>query len=343
MGILITVLVIIVIAAGALMAPGLNVSEVYCEGNVNIAPEELVTASGLEIQKNILISNVGRAERNIGKLPFVEKVSVKRVFPDKICIRVTERVPAAYVKAGTEGAVVDINGVVLHKTEGYQMAGIISQYTPEPEISKEEDKPSEEEKTETEETEETESEETEAVQSEEEEIQQSEEPVVEYSIPFADGFEIKDTDEGKKASASDKVRFDEVLKICEALRGAGLLERCTYIDVTNMGDIRIMIENRLDVRIGNSDNIGYRAKFLAQVINEKISAYEKAVMDYRGDDIYVRAPEDGKARVVPKETDEEEDSDADEETEDDTEEDDTEASENETEEDEETRRVPGEI
>lgn len=63
-----------------------------------------------------------------------------------------------------------------------------------------------------------------------------------------------------------------------------------------------MIEKRLEVQMGNTDNIEYRCAFLAKVVNEKISSTEYAVLDYKGDDIYVRQPDDGKERVVPKPT-----------------------------------------
>ena len=52
--------------------------------------------------------------------------------------------------------------------------------------------------------------------------------------------------------------------------------------------------------LGDADNIDYRAKFMAEVINNKISAYEVAILDYTGDDIYVRPREDGKQRVAEK-------------------------------------------
>lgn len=76
------------------------------------------------------------------------------------------------------------------------------------------------------------------------------------------------------------------------------MQKSTYIDVTDLTNIRLIIENRLDVLLGDADNIDYRAKFMAEVINNKISAYEVAVLDYTGDDIYVRPHDDGKQRVV---------------------------------------------
>ena len=48
------------------------------------------------------------------------------------------------------------------------------------------------------------------------------------------------------------------------------------------------------------DNLSYKTRFLAKVINEGISAYEHAVVDYRGEDVYVRPHDDGEDRVKTK-------------------------------------------
>ena len=64
-----------------------------------------------------------------------------------------------------------------------------------------------------------------------------------------------------------------------------------------MDDIRLVIENRLEVLLGKADNIDYRCKFLAEVINTRISASESVILDYRGDDIYAETRDDGKERV----------------------------------------------
>ncbi len=299
--VLMVVLVLIVAAAGALMAPGLNVVEVYCEGNVNISSEELIAVSQIETGRNILLARVGKAEREVKKLPFADDAEVKRVLPNKICIRVTERVPAAYVRAGTEGVMLDTAGIILKKIEPSLLEQLALAYTPDPtpEIT---DKDKKSDKDESEEADESEEEQPPGEEAEE---QSAVLPEGLHSIPLVEGIELKNSDEGKQARCDDEERLKILIEICTALNDSGLLNRATYLDITESSDIRLVVENRLDIQLGSTNNIAYRAKFLTEVINTRISAYEKAVMDYRGDDIYVRAPEDGKARTIPK-TDEEE-------------------------------------
>lgn len=91
-----------------------------------------------------------------------------------------------------------------------------------------------------------------------------------------------------------------MLKTFRDLEKAGLLIRSTYLDVTNLNDVTLVIEKRLEIQLGTLDNMEYRSAFLAKVINEKISGTEHVIMDYRSEDIYVRQPEDGQARMIPK-------------------------------------------
>lgn len=308
--VLIAGLVIIVAAAGALMAPGLNVVEVYCEGNVNLKFEEISAVSQIKTGTNILLVNTRRAEREIKKLPFVNSVEVKRILPNKICIRTEERVPAAYVRAGTEGIVIGADKIILKRLDAVEFGSIVAKNTPIfTETAKEnEQKDSEKKDTEKKETENKEAksgeraadsngtENAEDTGQPQQEIQNG----VQYNIPLIEGIEVKNTDEGKAARCDDKDKLQIVLDICKALENADMLNRSTYLDVSDLSSIWLIIENRLDVRLGSADNIEYRAKFLAEVVNTGISAYEKAVVDYRGEDIYVRTPDDGKARTAPK-------------------------------------------
>lgn len=314
MGILITVLTLIVVVAAVLMIPVFNVTEIYCEGNINLRAEEVISASQLATDKNILLSNIGRARRSVEKLPIVEEASVRRVFPDKICITITERTPAAYIARGAECVAVAIDGTVLEVITDGRAMSIVDGCTPKSGEQPIENNESEREKTETSAPESTEDSKQDGQASQEEAQESAVADEKPYSIPLLSGIEVKDAEVGNKVKVEDKTKFEKILELCKALSDARLINRTTYIDCSNMTDIRIIIEGRLDTYIGGLDNIEYRTKFLAEVIESSISAHEKVVMDYRGDDIYVRAPEDGKDRIVHEEEPEESDEDSDNET-----------------------------
>lgn len=298
-GILITVLALIVVAAGVLMVPSLNITEVYCEGCVNTAPGDIIAAAQIKTGENIFLANIGKAGRSIKGNPLIEEVKIRRVFPNRICISVTERIPAAYVKQGSECVAIDKGGIVLEVIGDERVGIIIGQNTPKKPDTENTEQKEQEEQVEQGEQKEQEVAETEA----------SEEPVSEehkniFPIPLIEGVEIEKAKVDAKAKGSNEESLAEVLEICNALYDAGLLNRTTYIDVTNTFEIKIVIENRLEVQIGSMENINYRAKFLAEVINTKISASENAILDYHGDDIYVRPVEDREDRVYKTEDEE---------------------------------------
>ncbi len=305
-GILIAILVMIVAAAGVLMAPGFKVSEVYCEGNVNVKSEDIFSAAQIGNGKNILLVGIGKAERNVNKIPMVKDANIRRVFPNKICITVEERVPLAYIKAEGECAIIDEEMMVIKKEEADSAIKLIEKFTPDFSVPSDKEKEDKEEASETETEEETSSEGS----HEEAEGESTENEEIYFNIPLVDGIELKNAEENKKAKCDDIDKLSEVIKLCVALEKAGLLGRATYINVTDMQNVNVVIENRLDVRLGNINNIEYRARFLAEVVNNKISAYETLILDYTGDDIYARSHDDGKERTKIEEEETAEDEDA---------------------------------
>ena len=301
-GILVAVLVMIVVAAGVLMAPGFKVSEVYCEGNTILKSEEIYSLAEISGEKNIFLVGLGKAERNVKKHPAVKDVNIKRVFPNKICISVEERLPLAYVMTGGECAVIDEEYFVMKKEDVNMTSQLIKERMPafekKDEAEEKTEKNDEEKQTE------------EEKQSPEGETETTENGYEFFSIPLVEGIEIKNAEENKKVKSEDQQKLDDTIKLCVALNDAELLNRTTYINVTDMQNVNVVIENRLDVRLGNLNNIEYRAKFLSEVVTTKISAYEVLILDYTGDDIYARFHDDGKERIVAEEEPEETSDDA---------------------------------
>ncbi len=307
LGILITVLVLTVAAAGALMAPGLNVAEVYCEGNVNIKTEDIMNAAQLQTGKNIFLTHIGKASRNIDKMPMVKSVKIQRVFPNRICISVEERAPLAYIPINNEIVALDAEQIVVKCEKDDLVSKINQAYTPkfDDEVQKNEENSSKDNTSEdsAKDDEDAESDNSNVEEGEQENQSDNGEQTADaniMNIPLISGIELSEATEGKKVKCGDEDKLDKLIAICVALQNSGLLQKSTYLDVTDLMNIRLIIENRLDIMLGDADNIDYRAKFMAEVINNKISAYEVAILDYTGDDIYVRPREDGKQRVIEK-------------------------------------------
>ncbi len=314
--VLLCILAVVVAAAFALTLPVFNVTEVYCEGNSAVKYEDIMNAARIDTGKNIFLENLGGAERRIEAIPRVKSAELKRIFPNRICITVVEREAYAYISTGGGYALVADDGSVIEIPDGDTSARISQAKIPvfdSDDTNAEEDKPSsakENKNSDGSESEDTESDEDKensdnAAESGEGETKAAETEAADggeqgseiENVPLTVGVELKDAAEGKKAEADNADGLSKIFELCRGLKGADLLNRTTYINIENIEDIRLVIENRLEVLLGKADNIDYRCKFLAEVINTKISASESVILDYRGDDIYAENRDDGKARV----------------------------------------------
>ena len=331
--------VILLLAAGVvfgamLMIPAFNITEVYCEGLNNLSGEDIITTANIKNGTNILLANIGGARRSIKKNAMVKDVKLRRVFPNKICIAVEERTPAAYVLSGSQCVLVDCDGVVIENVQGDKSAQIVQKNTPNFEAQT--DSTQEDNKDGSKNQSSSESKNSSGGSADNENDSSSDDSASDktdkkssdnsndtennqnnqagdgsgssenggdnsvYSVPLTVGIELSSAEEGKTAASDDSTKLDKLFEICNALNDAGLLNRSTYIDLTDMTHVTAVIENRLDIRLGIPDNMAYRAKFLAETINTKISSTEVLILDYTGNDIYARPHEDGKDRVDKK-------------------------------------------
>lgn len=340
--VLIIVLVLAVVTTIALMLPVFNVVEVYCEGNSEVKTEDIITAAKLETGKNIFLENLGRARRSVESITNIKSAEIRRVFPNKICISVSERVPFAYVPSNGGVAIVSEEGIVLKVSDGGEAAMISDAKTPKfdtaqtdgekSDSSKTNDKKSDSENKNSDTTDDSDNKNDDSSDKNDSnsdnksnDSQNSDKSDSKNSdsgqnnsgldsaagqtensdvsaVPLVSGFELNNVKEGKKAESGDSDKFNKMYELCRALKGAELLNRTTYINVENLDDITVVIENRLEVQLAKAENINYRCRFLAEVINTKLSATESVILDYRGDDIYAINRDDGGERVKKTKT-----------------------------------------
>jgi hypothetical protein len=62
-----------------------------------LSAEQIRTWAGVRLQDNLLALNLARVKRDLELVPAIEAVSVERILPRGLCIRVTEREPIARV------------------------------------------------------------------------------------------------------------------------------------------------------------------------------------------------------------------------------------------------------
>lgn len=327
------ILLFLAVCAGVvialLTAPIFQIQEVYFVGNSRLTQEQLLETAAITPQQNIFAVNLSNVKKRIMEIPYVSDVDIQREFPNKIRITVHENQAAAYLYLEDQLAVIDLDGKVLELvTDAAQIQSVV-QALPvsedaeadaaaspqpsaaiDPSASPAADDTEEEADTAAIEEADTASPDTEAASepadaspdpSAPPAAEPAETPMpvqAAYSLPVVYGVTTSEPAVGKTLTDQGTGTFTALLGALKHLEEAGLLERTTKIDVSDMTDVKLWIENRLELWVGSLDNFEYKSLFAAKVIEDNISAYEKAVMDFRGDKLYVRAP----GSLTPKAT-----------------------------------------
>lgn len=102
--------------------PAFAIQRVDVQTDGVIAPEQIRRWSGVKTGANLVGLDLAAVKRNLELVPAIQSVSIERVLPRTLKIRVTERVPVAQVNvphaSGANGIVIsvfqlDANGVVV--------------------------------------------------------------------------------------------------------------------------------------------------------------------------------------------------------------------------------------
>ena len=96
-----------------------RVNSVEVTGNARYTAEEIIEASGIEIGDNLVGLSRSRVSAAIcTKLPYVEYVNIRKVLPDGVVLRVSERVAAASVESAEGRWLISAQGKLLEKDAG---------------------------------------------------------------------------------------------------------------------------------------------------------------------------------------------------------------------------------
>lgn len=95
----------------------------------------------------------------------------------------------------------------------------------------------------------------------------------------------------------------KLLELIGIMKNLDMIKYLNNIDFSDISDIIILYDARLKIKIGNTNDMDYKLKFINKVIKEKISEYEKATVDYTGEKLYVGQYEEKKPEDEPLEMD----------------------------------------
>lgn len=110
------VLGVVIALCVCLFTPIFGITEISVSGNLNVAAADIIGTSGIEKGENIFRINTKRAERALKEISYVADAEVKRKFPAKVVIEITESKADVIYDMPTEFIVATIDGRVLQKT-----------------------------------------------------------------------------------------------------------------------------------------------------------------------------------------------------------------------------------
>lgn len=100
-----------------LRSPYFHIKQFHVEGLDRVTREEVLARCGQD-SLNIFAFDTEKAEMLIESYPWIATATVERRLPDTIIIKVTERVPVAFMPAGDDLWLIDAEGRILGKDDG---------------------------------------------------------------------------------------------------------------------------------------------------------------------------------------------------------------------------------
>lgn len=112
---LIIALIILAIMCFTVFFP---IKRINVSGSEIYSKSEIIKASQLTTDDNLFVVSEEEVEKNIrNKLPYVDSIKLKRVFPDAIILTVTDAKEYAYYQSGDQFFILSENGYILKEQD----------------------------------------------------------------------------------------------------------------------------------------------------------------------------------------------------------------------------------
>jgi cell division protein FtsQ len=97
-----------------LLKPG----QVELTGNHIVGREAVLQQFARDRGRSVLSIPLDARRSALEELPWVESASIQRILPNRVRVELTERTPIAFLRNGTELALIDAHGVILDRPAG---------------------------------------------------------------------------------------------------------------------------------------------------------------------------------------------------------------------------------
>ena len=105
-------------ASYLLYSPGVllqSADQIEILGNRFVPPEAITEKFSADMGRSVVRVPLTERREALESLPWVEQADVQRVLPNRIRVEITERTPVAFLRTGSDLALVDAQGVILDR------------------------------------------------------------------------------------------------------------------------------------------------------------------------------------------------------------------------------------
>ena len=222
-----------------------KITDYAVTGSKTYTAEQVYESSGLKLGKNLFLSNLGSAEKQLeSNLPYIGSVQIRRVLPGTLKYEITETKATAALSYGNRFLLLNSDGKVLEQKTGTKPDNLYLLKCPAPVSTG-----------------------------------------LGQTIGFSKTFSIKteQTVKKKKTVTVENYNVDmlQVYKDLSAAVQSSKIKGITVIDMSNPLDVSLVYKDRLTLHIGSPTQINERLVLAASVIKREDADYpdEKGTID----------------------------------------------------------------
>ena len=89
--------------------------QVMISGTQNISRAAVLDLFGADRGHNVLLIPLEERRRQLESMPWIQRATVRRALPNLIQVEIVERVPVAFLRQGSELAMIDADGIILDR------------------------------------------------------------------------------------------------------------------------------------------------------------------------------------------------------------------------------------
>ncbi len=105
-------------------SPSLALKDISISGNKRLTNGDILGLAKIKLGDNCLETNIAEVENNLSANPWIKSATVRREFPDKLVIKVSERVPGFWVRQGAKLNFADRHGRIIAPVQPGEAAAL---------------------------------------------------------------------------------------------------------------------------------------------------------------------------------------------------------------------------